>query len=230
MGESLDILTTVLYLSPSNEAGFNMCPWASEGCASACLGHSTGHLRFDSSKLARIGKTIWLKYFPDHFLSQLHKEIEKHARKAQRLGMVAAVRLNGSSDVLWEKHGIPQAHPDVVFYDYTKAPLRARSVLPDNYHVLFSVSEKPGSMDEALRWIASGRNAAVVIGDEEGTRNGSKETALRICEEGTFNGRPAISGDTHDARHLDQPGSFVVLYAKGAAVKDASGFVRRVSA
>lgn len=237
MGEGLDIYTTVLYMSPSTESGFNLCPWASDGCSASCLGHSSGHLQFDSSKRARIGKTIWFKYFTGHFISTLNAELTLHALAAESKGMTPAARLNGSTDVLWERLGSPgspgspgimEQHPGIVFYDYTKAPIDSRPNLPSNYHVLFSVSEQPESMIEALRWIDAGRNAAVVVGDDAGTLKGSKARALSIVKSGTFEGRPAISGDETDARHLDKPGAFVVLYAKGRlALRDSTGFVRR---
>ena len=35
-GQKYGYMTAVLYLAPSNESGFNVCPMASKGCKKAC--------------------------------------------------------------------------------------------------------------------------------------------------------------------------------------------------
>ena len=143
-----------MYLSPADEAGINTCAKAGE-CAIVCLGHSTGQLAFETSKLSRLGKTLYWWFDTPWFLAKLDKELKALSRGAQAKGLRPAARLNGSSDILWEHTGrgkamggglefvykprsskivpiqghpsIIAANPDLDFYDYSKYPLRARS-------------------------------------------------------------------------------------------------------
>ena len=59
----------------------------------------------------------------------------------------------------------------------------------------------------------------------------AKRAAAALIKNGTWNGYPTIDGDRDDARFMDPPWSWVVLYAKGLkAPRDMSGFVQRVAA
>ncbi len=75
-------------------------------------------------------------------------------------------------------------------------------------------------------------SAAVVVQTENGqTVTTAKRAAAALIAEGEWNGYPTIDGDKDDARFMDPPGSWVVLFAKGTkAPRDASGFVQRVAA
>ena len=216
-GLSRKVETRVLYASPAKESGTNLCPWATSGCASACLGHSSGRLQFTTAKQARIAKSRWFIEHREHFLAQLHKEIAAHVKRCERSGYTPAIRLNGSTDILWERYVDMTAFPTVHFYDYTKAPLDKRRNLPSNYSLTYSYSEAEGSHDRALEYLAAGHNVAIV------TRN--KEQSARLVANG-FCGFPAIDGDDTDLRFMDPKGHWVALYAKGAAKKDVSGFVQ----
>ena len=44
----------------------------------------------------------------------------------------------------------------------------------------------------------------------------------------SYMGRPAIDGDSHDLRFLDPKGVFIILFAKGHAYNDKTGFVRNM--
>tara|TARA_R100000482_G_C5050053_1_gene112307 strand:- start:6 stop:584 length:579 start_codon:yes stop_codon:yes gene_type:complete len=182
----------------------------------------------DQATRARIAKTLWFMLYQEHFLRRLNKEITGHTMTAEALGMRAAVRLNGSSDIKWEAHGVPQAHPDVQFYDYTKLPAKARAKAPANYRLTFSLSERADSMGHALEWLDAGGNVAVVVAGESTKAKDAKAAAAGIVEAGEFKGYPAIDGDETDIRFDDPPGAWVVLYAKGGALKDTSGFVVRI--
>jgi len=234
-GEAQGVLTAVAYLSPGREAGVNMCPMAA-GCEPGCLGTTTGRLRMDLATRARISKTLWFMLFRDHFLRRLNWEITGHTMKAEALGMIPAIRLNGSSDIAWERHGVPQAHPEVQFYDYTKLTAKSRADAPDNYRLTFSLSERADSKGHALEWLDAGGNVAVVVAGESTKVKDAKAAAASIIETGTlttmhggqFHSHPAIDGDLTDIRFDDPPGAWVVLYAKGGALKDTSGFVVRI--
>ena len=228
-GRGRGIRTRVLYMAPAASAGIVLCPWASAGCAAACLGHSSGHLRWDANQRVLAAKALWFHLFRTNFLYRLNKEIRQHTRTALRAGDVPAVRLNGSTDILWERHVDMSAHPDTTFYDYTKAPLRARQPAA-NYHLTASVDERPGSMDRAREYLAAGYSAAVVVQTKHGqTVTTAKRAAAALVGAGTWHGYPTVDGDKDDARFMDPPGSWVVLYAKGTrAPRDRSGFVRRI--
>mgnify|MGYP003111632172 CR=1 FL=1 len=227
-GTKKGVLTMPVYMSPHREGGRNMCPGASEGCIPACLGHSSGHMRFDMQRRARIAKTMFFQLYPDEFLAQYNDEIEAHERRAQRADMLGAQRGNGSTDIRWEKYGIPQAHPEKQFYDYTKHTAKARASRPDNYHLTYSVSERANSLDIAREWLDSGANAAIVVAGQSCKVKDAKAAAARLIESG-FLGYPCIDGDETDIRFDDPPGHWVVLHAKGAALNDRTGFVHRVN-
>ena len=217
--------TRVLYMAPHKLSGVNMCPWATAACAAACLGHSTGRLKMAANQRVLVAKALLWHLFPSYFLARLDAEILTHIVDAKALSMQAAVRLNGSTDVRWEKYLDFGAYPDVIFYDYTKAPRDKRD--NSNYHLTYSVSDKRGSVAEAKRWLDNGGNAAIVVGAKDSDKLAdAKRVALRVIKE-RWHGYPAHSADDTDARFLDEPGSVGVLYAKGAALRDASGFVQR---
>ena len=200
-----------MYLAPYNLSGHNVCPDATPGCIETCL-NTAGRGRFDNVQNARIRRTKMFYDERDDFLSQLIDEIDAHIRKSKRLGLKPAVRLNGTSDIAWEKIKVVgisllEMFPDVQFYDYTKSFKRATSTLPSNYHLTFSRSENtPDS--EIAQVLAMGRNVAVVFG-------GDIPMSVRV------------DGDKHDMRFLDPKGVIVGLTAKGKAKKDTSGFVVR---
>ena len=73
------------------------------------------------------------------FLDQLHRELNNFAKLCRRNGERGAVRLNVFSDVCWERYGIPQAHPDLLFVDYCKQVARLGKT-PENYKLIFSYS------------------------------------------------------------------------------------------
>jgi hypothetical protein len=123
-GQKLKVKTAILYLAPANESGFNMCPMASAGCKAACL-FTAGRGKFNNVRQGRINKTIWFMKDRSSFLKQLIKEIKNHAEKCKREGYTPAVRLNGTSDVSWERFKIFEMFPNVRFYDYTKIYKRA---------------------------------------------------------------------------------------------------------
>ena len=237
----LGYLTAIMYLAPAELSGWNVCQNASDGCKDVCL-NTAGRGRFDNVQLARIKRTQFFFLNRQGFIDQLIKEIDAHIRKAQKLGLKPAVRLNGTSDIPWERvkiesdklpepydtmvfDNIMDMYSDVTFYDYTKYPYEKRPAhkLPANYHLTFSLSEEcqgrkndgwwHTNLYDVLDNLRQGRNVAVVF-DE-------------IPEYFEYFGYVAkcIDGDKHDMRFLDSVGVIVGLKAKGKAKKDRSGFV-----
>lgn len=221
-GTAHGVLTAIFYGAPSTESGFQTCAMASKECAEFCL-FGAGMGAFDSVKNARISKTVL--FFEDRptFLFNLRKDIEKLDRKATKEGLIPAVRLNGTTDIMWERIApeIFADFPHIQFYDYTKIPGRPeRADFPANYHLTFSRSEEndtvgrfAGHVDSE---IAAGRNVAVVFDVKKGADLPAE-----------FRGRPVIDGDVTDIRFQDPSGVIVGLRGKGPAKGKgaAQGFV-----
>jgi len=165
------------------------------------------------------------------FIAALKGEIAALIRKAKRRGLRPVVRLNGTSDLPWEKLA-PELFayfPEVRFYDYAKGLRRvldfAAGKLPRNYHLTFSYSETNAAA--AGLAIAAGVNVAAVA---DGVKVGQ-----RFALPGLPDARPTFSADRHDLRFLDRKatdgrGRIGILKAKGKARADQSGFVIRATA
>ncbi len=208
------VLNKVMYLTPGV-----FCPMATLGCLLNCLGHTSGRMVMPTSTRARDKRTALYKEDQEFFLRLLREDLIELREEAKCLGMIPAVRLNGTSDIPWE-----QLHPeifeefsDIRFFDYTKLHSRMWKFLkghngdkpwPKNYHLTFSMSEE--NQEESLKLVGAGGNVAVVFWPEIP----SKWLELSV-----------IDGDAHDARFLDPKGVIVGLSAKGIAREDLSGFV-----
>lgn len=214
-GTAFNWMTGILYLAPSDEAQvINTCPHASQGCRISCL-FTAGRGAFEKTRQARIKKTIYFKENRFSFLKDVSKDIVALQKKAQKKGMKACVRLNGTSDLPWEKlknengETLMDKHSDVQFYDYTKNFQRMKEYLrgemPSNYHLTFSRSES--NQVEAYEVLKLGGNVAVVY----------KNPPVPSDK--------VVNGDESDLRFTDPDGVIVALKAKGKAKKDTSGFV-----
>lgn len=204
-----EYLTAILHLAPANLSGKETCPLRSPGCSDACL-NTAGRGRFTNIQEARIKKTQFFFEQNEEFLKRLDKELTSFVRRCERLGVKPAVRLNGTSDLLWEKTAIMEKFSMVQFYDYTAIEARFRDTwkLPKNYHLTFS--RKENNQDRVERVLKAGGNVAVVF---------------RKAIPSQYMGKPVIDGTATDLRFTDPRGVVVGLLAKGKAKKDTSGFV-----
>ena len=219
-GTKLGYLSFILHLAPADLSGHNTCPKATAGCKSACLntaGRGGMFRKGENTNMiqkARIRKTQYFYNARQDFMLDLKKDIEKGIRLAAKLGLKPVFRLNGTSDLSWEKYDmIPglnvfECFPDIQFYDYTK--VLGRKVGYDNYFLIFSQAD--GNEADVNRAIAQGMNVATVF-DQVPTE---------------YKGRPVINADETDLRFLDPKGVIAGLKAKGRAKKDYSGFVIRL--
>lgn len=215
-GDGSEYLTAILYLAPADTVdGINVCPMAVlAGCKAGCL-YSAGRGAMNSVQAARQRKTILWRDFREVFIADLIQDITKFRAYCVKKGITPVVRLNGTSDIHWERHGIMEQFPDVQFYDYTKDIKRVRKALPDNYHLTLSYSEASTRYsDMVLDQMCKhqGHNMAVVFRDKD-----------KIPK--TYMGFKVVDGDKDDLRFLDPKGVVVALYAKGKAKQDTSGFV-----
>ena len=220
-GEKLGFLTGILYLAPYKTIPvYNTCAMASiAGCDIACL-YSAGRGAYSSVQNARINKTNWYYQDKQGFMLQLIKNIFSLIKKANKLGLTALIRLNGTSDIKWEnidfiyegKHynNVMEVFPYIQFYDYTK--IINRDNLPVNYDLTFSYSGKPAFLKYVNQAINKGMRIAVVFKDK-----------YKLPSD--YMGLTVVNGDNSDIRHIDPHGVIVALYAKGKAKQDTSGFV-----
>jgi len=223
-GQKKGYLTGIVYLAPHKIAGFNICPMAEiAGCLNACL-YTAGRGVFNSVQTARINKTKFFHSDLQSFMTQLAKDIKGLIRRADRLGLIPLVRLNGTSDIRYENikfdyefmHGkiksvtLFELFPEIQFYDYTK--ISNRKNIPANYDLTFSFSNTLAYRKYALEAFKNGLRIAVVF------RNKNLIPAM-------FMSKKVINGDDSDIRHVEPQNTVVALYAKGKAKKDYSGFV-----
>jgi hypothetical protein len=184
-------------------------------------------MRFTSVQLAQINRTRLFHQSKKAYFIVLVDEILRAKRKAERDGLKLSIRLNGTSDILWEYmtfeiqgvsfYDIFQAFPDVMFYDYTKVPFKYRKDAVDlpNYRLTYSYTGEPVSIKRANEYIAAGCSVSVVY---TGDASAKLKQLFPDCWYW-------VNGDAHDMRFLDPAGSLVLLKAKGDAVRDRSGFV-----
>ena len=210
-GQKKGYKTAILYLAPSTQSGFQVCPMASEGCKKACL-YTAGHGAFSNVQQGRINKTRWFMQERQSFLIQLKKEISNHIKNCDKKGYIPCVRLNGTSDISWENYDIIQAFPNVQFYDYTKIYKRALKYVngqyPSNYHITYSLNED--NKKEAFEILKLRGNISAVF---------------RKYLPKTYQGYTVINADETDLRFTDDNNIIAGLVAKGQAKKDYSGFV-----
>jgi hypothetical protein len=238
-GRARGYSTAILHFAPADLSGFDVCQYRSAGCTASCL-NTAGHggINLDAAGLndvqrARIARTRLFFLNRRLFNLLLIRAIETHCRRARAKGLIPMVRLNGTSDLPWEKlrmsngRTILETFPDVQFYDYTKHPERAlknaRGEHPANYHLTFSRSETNDT--DVTRVLAAGGNVAAVLKFCGCKRTCKHETPDNL----EYYGRPVVSGDHDDLRPLDPRGVIVGLKAKGLARTDASGFVIDIS-
>jgi hypothetical protein len=212
-GQRKGYLTGILYLAPDRLSGLiNVCVHASDGCRQTCL-YSAGRGAFNSVQKARTAKTVFYVKDREAFLATLKDNVTAVIRKAKAKKMVPVIRLNGTSDIGWERYTVIQAFKKTRFYDYTKSFARMMAFLdgklPSNYSLTFSRSET--NEGQCLDVLARGGNVAVVF----------RSKVLPTH----WNGYLVINGDENDLRFLDPKGVVVGLTAKGKAKSDTSGFV-----
>jgi hypothetical protein len=215
-GNKKGFRTAILYLTPANGSGENVCPLAALAlCAAPCL-NTSGRGAMGSVQMSRLRKTLFFQQFREEAIALIKHEIALLYARSIREGWTLLVRLNGTSDIRWENYGIMQAFPSVQFYDYSKLPNRKN--IPANYDLTFSYSGNPAFLPYVKQAVANGQRIAVVFRDKG-------IVARKLANAESFLGLPLVDGDDTDIRHLDPVRSAVALYAKGKAKQDTSGFV-----
>jgi len=220
--------TYILHLAPADLSGYETCAKRTAGCTAACLntaGRGGMFKRGENTNViqqARIRKTKMFFENRVEFMATLVKDIELAIKQSKKMELVPVFRLNGTSDLAWEKYEVVRngqlfrniftAFPEVQFYDYTKV-LGRKVKEYSNYQLTFSAAD--GNDSDVLKAMNEGLNVAVVFG--------IKKTLPMPVD---YLSRPVFNGDESDLRFLDPKGVIVGLYAKGKAKKDTTGFVK----
>jgi hypothetical protein len=216
-GTKLGYLSFILHLAPSTLSGKNTCPKATPGCIAACLntaGRGGMFKRGETTNViqkARIRKTEYFYNDRAGFMKDLYADICKGIRLANKLGLTPVFRLNGTSDLSWEKYEMTEGKnvfdvfAGIQFYDYTKVLGRKVKHI-ENYHLTFSKAD--GNDADVAEALMQGMSVVAVYD--------------KIPE-----GVP--SADETDLRFLDPKGIMLGLKAKGKAKKDYTGFVIRLT-
>ena len=235
-GEAKGFLTFILHLAPTDLSGYNTCPKATEGCKKACLNTAGRGGMFkpggtNAIQEARKRKTRFFFENREAFMEELGKDIIKAINYSRKKNLTPVFRLNGTSDLSWEKYELPirtkeglkiiyenvfDAFPNVQFYDYTKVLGRKVDAIR-NYHLTFSHAESNGG--DVMSALHQNMNVAVVF-------NVKKKDALPK----EWRGIEVVDGDESDLRFLDPKGKIIGLKAKGKAKKDETGFVIKLKA
>ena len=217
-GTKMGYLSFILHLAPATLSGKETCPKRTVGCTAACLntaGRGGMFKKGENTNMiqkARIRKTEYFFNDRDAFMQDLVKDIEKAIKFAAKQNLIPVFRLNGTSDLSWEKYKVASTGQNIFeyfsfvqFYDYTKVLGRKVKHLA-NYHLTFSKAD--GNDSDVAEALLQGMSVVAVY---------DKIPA----------GVP--SADETDLRFLDPKGIMLGLKAKGRAKKDYSGFVIRLT-
>ena len=212
-------LSEILHLAPANIGGVNICPNASPVCIKLCL-NTSGRGQMTTVQKSRLNKKFYFLADRLKFLNHLDKEIKLSYARARRKGFKYTVRLNGTSDLPFERYKLENGlnlmdnNPQVQFIDYTKVTNRLdkKNKIPKNYSLTYSQAEN--NLKDVKQVLKTKYNIATVF---------RKKLPKKWL------GRKVINGDLSDLRHLEDGKKIIVgLIAKGKAIKNFNGFVQDV--
>jgi len=118
-------------------AGFGGKQTNATPCHKFCL-VTSGRGAYSSVQVARLAKTILYQKHRQTFLAKIDKELQALVKKGERLGLDVSARLNGTSDIQWERVAPELFDLPITYYDYTKV---AGRTTPDNYHLTYSLNK-----------------------------------------------------------------------------------------
>ncbi len=202
-GETGGYFTAILYLAPHTlGGGATLCPHSTEDCRAMCLA-GAGMSGLPLQLQAKLNRTAMFNERRGEFIATLLADIARLRKIAAMEGAKPVLRLNGTSDVLWERIIPAWVDLGVQRMDYTKIPLHLRRTDP-GYHLTYSYMG-PQDAERAVGYLAAGHSVAVVVPAE------LKDEMLSRPDHRW----PLVDGDAHDLRFLDPPGSLVLLKPKG---------------
>lgn len=225
-----------LAMAPAAYSGKDLCAWRTDGCTAACNGFWSGMNVTVSTRLALIGRAILFNWFRKLFAEKLRAELRNFRKLCARNGVIPAVRLNVSTDVVYERL-FPELFAEfaeISFLDYTKALPKHRPTLPANYQLCHSFNEKTTTADvEAI--VSAGRNVVIAFDSayapSKGLWGALPKTVRFTDDSGRDFTLPVVNGDRHDLRLADMDGRGVVVGLHGKSGRNrveksvASGFM-----
>lgn len=233
-------LNAIHYMAPHTLGGVgNLCSHASPQCITICLGQYSGQAAMvadieNGTNSVRESRKLKAQLFMrerGEYMNRMARDIVRLERKATRESLKLCVRLNGSTDIVWERVSFAiddktakalrlpdmagrivtllQIFPAIQFVEYTKNPNRIGKA-PANLDLTLSYAVN--NSQACVAALLAGHNIAMVF------HGGLPKS---------FGGFRVIDGDQHDLRHLDEKGGVIVgLSPKGRKAKhDISGFV-----
>lgn len=208
-------LTGVLHLAPHDSAdpgGHSVCPHATPSCIALCLNTSgrggiikTGETT-NAILEARKRRTRGFWHDRSEFASQLTRDARKLSARATKLGLKLALRLNGTSDLDWERINptmVDTLSRFSVLYDYTKSTAKAKRTADRIDYTLSWTGENDA---KCLEHVAAGGKLAVVFALKP------NEALPRFWRD-----IPVVDGDSHDLTFLRPKACIIGLRAKGRA-------------
>jgi hypothetical protein len=214
-------VTAILHLAPANYGGYTTCHRFKQ-CATSCLYHQ-GRGRFTTTQNARIRKTKELFETPNTFFMGLHSDISGlQYRLRGRDNPKLCVRLNGTSDILWEDMKVTpyegrtifDEFPHVEFYDYTKYKWGTRTAwndMPMNYHLTYSYDGTEEDVANAMEVLENGWNVNVIH-----TETSYNNNLARISKGQKHAwGYPMFDNELNDLRFLDAKPMVLIGKEKG---------------
>ena len=184
---------TILQLLPSKNVCVNY-----KNCIKNCLAFKGMAKVYKSVTKSRKAKTDYFTNDNDGFIKQLKKEIGLQEKRALKKGKKPVVRLNGFTDINFNKYGIFELFPKVQFYDYSADYEKVSNNKHKNLH--FTFSYKGNNLVESMDLLKKGVNIAVID---------TKENQFFNDQEVNH-----IDGDKHDFRYKDEKNSIVWLSEK----------------
>lgn len=252
-------LNAIHYMAPHDSAGVgNLCSHASWQCIALCLGTHSGQAAMVSdlehgTNAVRESRKLKARLFMGQrqdYMNRLARDIVKLERKAKREGLTLCVRLNGSTDIAWERISfvIDDNTSECLASHYGRAmglaidasyyAGRVMTLLQLFPHIQFvDYTKNPNRMGKTpsnlhLTLSYSGSNLADCLAALKRGQNVAVVFGEGLPRE--WHGHSVIDGDLHDLRHLDpicpkgERGIVVGLSPKGLTAKrDTSGFVVR---
>ena len=196
--------TKILYLQPAGKVSLRtICDGAvAAGCEGPCL-ISSGQLGMSTGQRAATKRTIILLLAPAVFEQSVLREIDKAEKRAEKTGIPALFRLNGTSDI--DFSSIIRQRPRSDFYDYSKVLSRLRKNTLSNYHITFSGSMYSKQSKAALAK-AVARNHTIAV---------AYNTKL-IASDNITIPKHLADFDDSDLRPLDSAGTIGALKRKGS--------------
>lgn len=247
-------LNAIHYMAPATLGGAgNMCSHYTIACFLNCLGWQSGQASMvkdldNGTNNVRESRKLKAQLFMQdraNYMNRLARDIIALDKRAMREGLKLCVRLNGSSDLRFERisfeidaktskalaayYGLLE-NCDINATYYAGRKFTLPALFPEIQFVDYTknpnrLGNAPDNLDLTLSY--SVENSADCVKALMAGHNVAMIFDGGLPE--SFAGFPVINGDLHDLRHLDPKGGHIVgLTPKGRRAKlDQTGFIIR---